>query len=396
MIALEVLLIVLSALMLVPVAVLAVQVLMALPPSRTRVLPPGPRPRVTVLMPAHNEALVIADSLRSILPQLASGDRLLVVADNCSDETARIASESGATVIERTDQTRRGKGYALDFGVRHLAAHPPPPEVVIVIDADCQAASGTIDCLARSCIGMSRPVQALDLMRAPAGAGLKTRVAEFAWLLRNQVRPLGYLRLGLPCQLMGTGMAFPWPVISNTALASGHLVEDMKIGIDLAMAGMATQFCPEALVTSTFPSTTEAMQAQRTRWEHGHIGTILGDAPRLWREALRKQDGDLMALGLDLCVPPLVLLGLLVSGLLVVTGAFAFLTGLRLPLSLALTAFALLGIAVFLAWWFFGRKILSLWNLAYAPLYALWKIPLYLKFVIGRQVEWVRSRRDEK
>ena len=52
-------------------------------------------------------------------------------------------------------------------------------------------------------------LQALDLMRSPEGAGLKTRIAEFAWVVKNQVRPLGYHHLGLPCQLMGTGMAFP-------------------------------------------------------------------------------------------------------------------------------------------------------------------------------------------
>lgn len=394
MTALEVLFSGLSVLTLVPVAVLSVQVLMALPRDRMRDPPTGPRPRVAVLMPAHNEALVIADTLRSILPQLAEDDRLLVVADNCSDDTARIASEAKAEVVERKDHERRGKGYALDFGVRHLGTNPP--EVVIAIDADCLVAPGTIDRLARTCRDVSRPVQALYLMRSPEGASLKMRVAEFAWVVRNQVRPLGYHRLGLPCQLMGTGMAFPWSVINNAELASGHIVEDMKLGIDLAMAGMATRFCPEALVTSVFPGTTAAIQSQRTRWEHGHIGMILSDAPRLWREALRRWDGGLMALALDLCVPPLVLLGMLVAALLVVAGAFALLTGLWFPLSLAVTAFAVLGITVFLAWWFHGRHILSPGNLAYAPFYALWKIPLYLKFVIGRQVEWVRSRRDGK
>jgi cellulose synthase/poly-beta-1,6-N-acetylglucosamine synthase-like glycosyltransferase len=352
------------------------------------------RPQLAVLMPAHNEAAVIAQTTISILPQLIPGDRLLVVADNCSDATASIARGLGAEVVERSESDRRGKGYALDFGVRHLAANPP--EVLIAIDADCQVAAGTIDRLARICGEASRPVQALYLMRSPVGAGLRTRVAEFAWVVRNQVRPLGYHRLGLPCQLMGTGMAFPWPAISNAALASGHIVEDMKLGIDLAVAGAATQFCPEALVTSVFPETTKAIQSQRTRWEHGHIGVILSDAPRLWREALRKRDVGLMALALDLCVPPLALLGMLVAALLVVNGAFAFNTDLWLPLSLAVTAFAVLGIAVMLVWWFFGRQILSPGNLAYAPLYVLWKIPLYLKFVVGRQVEWVRSRRDGK
>jgi glycosyltransferase involved in cell wall biosynthesis len=74
---------------------------------------------------------MIAGSLRSILPQLAEADRLLVVADNCSDDTAAIATAEGAETIERSDLAHRGKGYALDFGIRHLELDAP--DVVIVI-----------------------------------------------------------------------------------------------------------------------------------------------------------------------------------------------------------------------------------------------------------------------
>jgi cellulose synthase/poly-beta-1,6-N-acetylglucosamine synthase-like glycosyltransferase len=384
----------LSALVLVPMAVLAGQVLLALPPQRLRNLPAGPRPGVTVLIPAHDEALVISETLRSILPQLAHGDRLLLVADNCSDGTAEIAASAGAEVLERSDRERRGKGYALDFGVRHLRSNPP--QVVIIVDADCQVAPGSIDRLARISHAKARPVQALDLMLSPAGAGLKTRIAEFAWVMKNHVRPLGYRRLGLPCHLMGTGMAFPWQTIERADLANGHIVEDMKLGIDLAVAGMAAEFCPQARVTSVFPSSKAAVQSQRTRWEHGHLDMMLRNAPRLWREAVRQRDGGLLALALDLCVPPLALLALLTSTLTVVTGTFALITEAWLPFCLAATAFAALGVTVMLAWWFFGRQVLSLSNLAYAPLYALWKIPLYLKFVIGRQIDWIRSPRDHK
>ncbi len=261
--------------LLVPVSVLFVQVLAALPAYQPRAMPSGRRPSVAVLVPAHNEALMIADTLRAIVPQLVAGDRLLVVADNCSDDTAKIAVAAGAEVIERFDSERRGKGYALDFGVRHLERNPP--EVVLIIDADCAIDSGAIDRLARLCLETGRPVQALYLMHSPEGAGLKTRIAEFAWLVKNHVRALGFHRLGLPCQLMGTGMAFPWAAISTAALASGHIVEDLKLGIDLARAGTPALFCPEARVTSYFPATAEGIAGQRTRWEHGHLGVILSD-----------------------------------------------------------------------------------------------------------------------
>ena len=100
-----------------------------------------------------------------------------------------------------------GKGYALDFGLKHLAANPP--DIVIIIDADCRVSENAIETMAQACAATGRPVQVLDLMTAPEGSPINYRVAEFAWRVKNWVRPLGLSALGLPCQLMGTGMAFP-------------------------------------------------------------------------------------------------------------------------------------------------------------------------------------------
>ena len=71
------------------------------------------------------------------------------------------------------------------------------------------------------------------------GAGLRTRILEFAWRVKNQVRPKGTFRLGGACHLMGTGMALPWALISQANLATGHIAEDMKLGVDLTIAGGA-------------------------------------------------------------------------------------------------------------------------------------------------------------
>lgn len=392
MIIIVVMLSVIALLLLVPVSLLFLQVVLSLLPIKSRSVPFCKRPRVAVLMPAHNEALVLAETLRLIFPQLSEGDRLLVVADNCSDDTAQIAKAGGAEVVERFDSERRGKGYALDFGVRHLQSDAP--EVVIVIDADCHVGEGAINRLAGACVGEERPIQGLYLMKAPPDAGLKVRVAEFAWLVKNHVRPLGFLRIGLPCQLMGTGMAFPWEIISQASLASGHLVEDLKLGIDLTRAGKPPLFCPEALVTSVFPDSAEGTHTQRTRWEHGHLGMIVSETPGLLVEAVVRRNAALLALILDMSVPPLALLLLAVFALSG-SGVLIFALGkAAMPLMLAGTALLLMGSAVLVAWWRFGRHVLALKDLAYAPIYALRKIPLYLKFVIGKKVEWVRTKRD--
>jgi cellulose synthase/poly-beta-1,6-N-acetylglucosamine synthase-like glycosyltransferase len=382
------------ALLALPVLLLLIQVLAAMAPRRAADVPTLARPRLAVLVPAHNEGSGILSTIHCVLPQLHADDRLVVVADNCSDNTAQMAAAAGAEVIERHDLMRRGKGYALDFGVQHLRADAP--DIVIVIDADCLVAPQALDRIARVCGETGRPVQALYLMTSPPSAGPMAPIAEFAWVVKNQVRPLGYYRLGQPCQLMGTGMAFSWNVLGMVPLASGHIVEDLKMGIDLAAAGFAPLFCPEALVTSVFPESSEGTKSQRTRWEHGHLAMITGEAPGYLLRALRSANTGLLALVLDLCVPPLALLTLAVVASCAVGLAFYAVSGHPEVLQLALLTLAGLGLAVLLAWVRFGRKVLSFGRLAYAPFYALRKIPLYLKFVVSRQVEWIRSKRDQR
>ncbi|TDF84109.1 glycosyltransferase family 2 protein [Pseudomonas sp. H9] len=384
----------LVVLALVPVLVLFAQVLLACLPAPALAPLNGTRPRVAVLVPAHNESSIISATLANLRGQLHEQDRLLVVADNCDDDTAALARMAGAEVVERCHAQLRGKGYALDFGVRHLAADAP--QVVIIVDADCLAGEGAIDLLARRCIEAERPVQALYLMRAPHGAGLKVQIAEFAWRVKNLVRPRGWARLGLPCQLMGSGMAFVWRDLALADLANGHLVEDLKLGLDFCRSGKPPLFCPQAEVVSYFPGTDEGLSSQRKRWEHGHLGVLLADVPALLGASLARRDLKLLAMTLDLLVPPLALLTLALVALFSVAWLAMLLFKLWLPALLATLTMALLGAAVLLAWHRFARELIAFSVLMYAPLYAVKKIPLYLGFLIKRQVEWVRSKRDDR
>jgi glycosyltransferase involved in cell wall biosynthesis len=352
------------------------------------------RPRVAVLVPAHNESAGIMPTIADIRAQLNHGDRLIIVADNCSDNTARVAVVAGAEVVERNDLSRIGKGYALDFGIRHLSADPPA--IVVVIDADCRVLAGTIDRLAAICASTQRPAQALDLMKAPEHSPINYRVAEFAWRIKNWVRPLGLRTLGLPCQLMGTGMAFPWGLLSSINLASSEIVEDLKLGLDFALAGSPPIFCPDAAVTSEFPASSEAAGLQRQRWEHGHLGMILKAAPHLIWRALLKHNLSLLVLVLDLAVPPLVILSLITVATMVITSA-AYLIGFSsTALIVSIVSSTAFLVAVMLSWSRYGRDLLppnSFWAVAH---YVLAKFSLYQRMMSGGPAQWNRTDRQKK
>src|SRR5260221_2028140 len=192
------LLMALTCLLAVPVVVFLVEIIasIAIPEQRHSIpLVNDPRPRVAVLVPAHNEGNALLPTLADIKAQMGSSDRLLVVADNCTDDTLDVPAAAGAEVIDRNDPDRKGKGYALAWGLRHLGEDPP--DVVVIVDADCRLADGAIDRLAATCAATHRPVQALYMMLAPDGSPINLRVAEFACRVKNWVRPraLGALRL---------------------------------------------------------------------------------------------------------------------------------------------------------------------------------------------------------
>ncbi len=389
----------LALLLLLPATVLAYQALGYLF-GKERLAPaqhPGqtaaPPPRVAVLMPAHNEAAGIGAVIAALRPELGAGDRLLVVADNCTDDTALVAQQAGAEVTVRDDAERRGKGYALDWGVRALAADPP--DVVVVIDADCVVEPGSLQRLAVACALSARPTQATYLMELPACPSLKHRIAAFAWMFKTHFRALGFHRAGLPCPLMGTGMAFPWQVFRHAPLASGNTVEDLQLGIDLALVGLAPQYCPQAVVRSWFAASDAATNTQRTRWEQGHLMTLARQLPRLVRAMVVQRRWQLGAIAWDLSVPPLSFLLLAQFAVLLANLLAWWLTGLALGLVLALVGSGLVATVVAVAWFALGRRVISARQLLGVPAYVLGKLPMYFQLLAGRQQrEWVRTERD--
>lgn len=362
--------------------------------SSTAAKTTGNRDNFRILIPAHNEAVCLERTIAKLLPQVPSPEQILVIADNCEDDTAAIAQRLGVTVLERENREQRGKGYALAYGLDYLAANPP--EIVIFVDADCLMEDNSIDALVAKTLTTGKPVQGLYLMEKPANPTPRDAISAFAFLVKNWVRPLGLSRLGLPCLLTGTGMAFPWEAITQVSLADGNIVEDMQLGLNLAMAGYPPLFCPEAEVTGILPQTEQIAKTQRTRWEHGHLQTIINQVPGLLKGAITQGSWQLTGLALELSVPPLSLLVMIWTAGMVLTVIGGYFLGFWLPtLILSLGGLSLF-LAIILAWVGYGRNTISLTTLIAVPFYVIWKITVYLTFLIKPESKWVKTARDEQ
>ena len=116
----------------------------------------------------------------------------------------------------------------------------------------------------------------------------------------------------------------------------------------------------------------------------------MNEAPRLLIEAIKAKNIRMLALAYDLIIPPLAVLSLMC----VIVFMLCFAISSKPLLLLASILLIALISAVLLAWLFFGRALISFKQLCFAPIYALAKIPLYIKFFVSRQVDWVRSKRN--
>ena len=361
-------------------------------PETTRV-EPLTRLRFAVLIPAHDEQTEIGKTLQTLLPTLGAKDRVLVVADNCTDNTARIVRQAGVEVIERRDPARRGKGYALEFGLKHLESDAP--DAVIFLNADCQVQPDTVRTLGTAAVTMRRPAQAVNLCDPdPRGGPLQT-ISGLGFRFKNLVRALGLSRLTGLCYLTGNGMALPWTLTHYLHLANDHLVDNVQLGLDLAVAGHPPLLVPHARVASPLPQQVEAVGAPKTRNEHGHLRTLLTQVPRLLFHTIRRGRPDLLGLALDLAIPSMAVLAGL--WLLTLTGAL-----IAIPfggtawsaLLLAIGGECLL-LAVAIGWFIHCRKTIRFSALCAVPFYVLAKLPYGLRSGHRSESQWGRTERDE-
>lgn len=368
----------------------ALEIAAGLAEGRQVAVRPGEPGEVAILIPAHDEEAGIAATVAKLRQVAPSGTRILVVADNCGDGTASRAREAGAEVVERCDADRRGKGYALAFGRDRLAQRPPA--VVLVVDADCELAAGSVEHLCRAA-AQGAPAQAANLIIPDRSAPALVQISSFAMLVKNLVRSRGLGRIGRCALLTGTGMAFPWPVFATAPLATGDIAEDLALGIALTRRGIRTRLVTEATVRSRAASLGDSV-AQRRRWEHGFLANAMRHALPTLASGIVRGSRSMIALGLHLLVPPLALLFLIAGAALAGLGGVGAIWGIWSPAAaLAAVMGAALGFTA-LAWLRHGRETLGFAALLQAPLYVAWKIPNYLRFLVRRETSWQRARRE--
>jgi 1,2-diacylglycerol 3-beta-glucosyltransferase len=293
-------------------------------PGATPAFPPAIRFRV--LIPARDEQGQIGAAVESVLgSDYPSHLRdVVVIADNCSDETASVARAAGAEVWERSDPVLASKGAALEWALGRLAC-ADDWDAVVLLDADGRLHSGFLETTNARLLDGAAVVQG-ERRVVNAGTNIVSWLSQVSSAAQWVLRPRGRARLGAAAKLLGSGMVIRREVLDVCPWRVSGLAEDTEYWLALLTHGIRPVQEPRAVVSDIAPTDMAAARVQRSRWEAGKVsalGAHLGPAGRL---AFRRRDVVLA----EAVVSELVFPNLSVTGALVATaGGLRWVAGRR-------------------------------------------------------------------
>ncbi len=223
-----------------------------------------------LLVAAHNEETVVADIVKSLseLDYPKDKYKIFVVADNCTDKTAFLAREGGAEVLERFDETKRGKGYAMEFAFEKVFALPENYEYVCVFDADNLVKQDFLRCMNDKINEGYRAVQGYLDSKNPTDSWLTFSYSMWYWL-NNRLAQLSRGNLDIGCRLGGTGFAVESELIREFGWGATCLAEDTEFTLKLALSDIKVGWAHEAVVYDEKPQELSTSMKQRKRWMQG-------------------------------------------------------------------------------------------------------------------------------
>lgn len=356
------------------------------------------RRRFVIVVPAHNEAAGLPRTLEALGQLHGHPDyrRVLVVADNCTDNTAAVARQHGAEVLVRTNAAKRGKGHALDFAFRQLLAEGSNDwHAAVVVDADSVVSPNLLEAFAARFDRGARAVQATYLSVPQRGA--LAVITQVALTAMHVVRSTARARLGLSAGLKGNGMAFTRALLAATRHAAYSRTEDLEFGVQLALSGVRVDYAGDATVWGDMPSSELVATRQRERWIGGRVEIAQTYLRRLTRKALRLRSLMLADVAIDLVVPPVSVLavstaaGTAVSLAALAAGALPAAGGVML--AVWGTAFTALAVHVLDAAVRSGQVLQLVGVMTELPRYAIDKLRITLRAPRHFGSAWVRTAR---
>ncbi len=351
-----------------------------------------PVKRFAVLIPAHNEEVIIEKAIQSWHQMDYPKDLMWihVIADNCTDSTASLAQRLGVRVLERHDLQHRGKGQALAWALQIIDLSAI--DAVVIVDADTTVDKAFLSVMNDRFVAGARVVQGYDGVMNPYESAM-TCLMQVTNVMKNLLFNYAKSKVGLSVHLMGTGMCIGTDVLKTVGWRAFSIGEDIEQSAFLAKAGIHVEFDPRAHVFAQEASSLGQAYTQRVRWSAGRM-QLFGTGARLLYEGVRTGNLQLADSGLTFLLPNYAMLAnLSIGGLLLVSmvgmpGRHMLLVWFTLLL-VAQCAYLFMGLVTT------RPTPMMVWSLAFAPVFLIWKLMVDLISLVKlNESTWVRTRRS--
>jgi cellulose synthase/poly-beta-1,6-N-acetylglucosamine synthase-like glycosyltransferase len=261
--------------------------------KRARDKPPYYQPckSFALIIPAHNEEMVIGQVIDSLKKQNYPKQLydIFVVADNCTDTTAAIAHHHGATVFERYDSEKKGKGHALEWIFAKLYTMEDRYDAISVFDADNLVSPNYLSEMNNQLCSGHKVVQGYIDSKNPFDSWITCSYTIAFWL-SNFLFQLPRSFLGLCCGLCGTGFCIDMSVLKEIGWGATCLTEDLEFTMKLALNDMKVAWAHNAVVYDEKPLTLPQSWRQRKRWMQGHADCAARFFIPLIKKAVKSKD----------------------------------------------------------------------------------------------------------
>jgi cellulose synthase/poly-beta-1,6-N-acetylglucosamine synthase-like glycosyltransferase len=363
-----------------------------------------PLKRFAIFIPAHNEEVVIENIVENLeqLNYPKDSYEVFVIADNCTDNTAGIARKAGANVLERFDDKKKGKGYALQWAFEQvLYGDEKDYDAAVVFDADNLVSRNFLKEMNNKLCDGYKVVQGYIDSKNPDDSWI-TASYSIAFWSSNRLFQCARSYLGLSCEIGGTGFCMDVNVLKQIGWHATCLVEDLEFTMKLVLNNIKVGWAHKAIVYDEKPLKLVQSWKQRRRWMQGFADVCSRYFFKLLLKGIKERNMTLIDCAIYTLQPYLILIG---AVMLLIPAVNAYIMDYDLfviSARIAPSFFQLYGITQFLMipLCLFYDKKLSYRLLLYYPtyiLYCLTWIPIAMEGIIMmKNKEWSHTVHTRK
>ncbi|MBA5864709.1 MAG: glycosyltransferase [Nitrospira sp. CR1.1] len=356
------------------------------------------KPRMTrflILIPAHNEEDGLPETLHSLSSMQYPKDlvQIVVIADRCADDTAKVARIGGARCLERNEGPG-GKGAAMSWAMQLLRKDGVLFDALVIVDADCLADSHLLEAFDDALAKGHEVQQGYNYLSNPWETPF-TRVIAVTSVLRNFLFYGGKEAIGCSAMLSGTGMCLSRSVVDQHGWSAFSVAEDWEFSVSLQLNDVVIHFNPLARVFARESKGLKQASRQRLRWATGKYAVMTNGARRLLLEGVTKGKVNLIDGAVTLAAPnyssqaSMTLFAIVCSVFLAQEPAWSFLLPWSLGVLASLAGYFLLGAM------YTQSPLKTLAGIPYIAVFLPWRLSIEILGFLGfGRKGWGRTFRD--